>query len=372
MSDIYFRPQISTQSAFEAEVKLRKSKAEDNATEFVVFLKTLQTLLQMNRPMSEIVEMLYDNSSGQFKTEMKIIMDEVKSGKNLGTAFSNASFFPEDFSKIFAVGQNSGSFTAVMENYISYAEKTMGMRKALQSAMTYPTVMIAFIVCAFVFIITFVIPSFKELVANMTVGMDYVELNLPTELLFALHSLIAPLGKVIPMIGVCVFIGYMFMRGKLTMAAFFERNIPKLRQVKNELDWGQWLALGGIAIKAGMNPPAMLQMLSGGNLPKEIKSKYASITFAVNGGSSLSDELRKADVPLSISNMLAAAESSGYIDRTLKDLSEILLGGVEHKIKNVTEIMNPIITVSVAFVVGVIVASLLAVMSSMNTLAMQM
>ena len=372
---ISFRPSSDIQLKNEEIREIRKKprgKAEDNITEFITFLKTIYILLQSGQSHSNIVDMLFEDSYGDFKIALEPIAKEVKGGKHLEEAFADSSFFPADFAQIFKVGAESGKLDKAMKRYISYAERVMEMRKMLRGAMVYPTVMVSFIFCAVVFIIVFVIPIFKEIVEDITIGMAYVELNLTTNILFGMHSIFEPLGKIVPLILMALFIVYMFRWGKIKMAGFFERSIPKLREVKNELDWGQWLSLGGISIHAGMDPPTMLEMLKDGHIPKEIKEHYKDITSAVVGGKTLSGELKNHKVPGKISTMLSVAEKTGNIDKALEDLGEIMLSGVDYKIKNVTEILNPIITLVVAVFVGFAAGSLFSVMNTIHALATQM
>jgi type II secretory pathway component PulF len=173
----------------------------------------------------------------------------------------------------------------------------------------------------------------------------------------------------------------MFLVGKDWMANMFERRIPKLRQVKSEMDWGQWLLLGSVSIEAGMLVPKMLQLLGKGereNLPAEFRVPgengpivYDDILYRVNGGEKLSTAFREYGVPSIIANSIGIAEESGNLWETLKDLADIYLDGVDFKIKNITEIINPVITVVIAAFVGLLVGGLLSVMMSISELASQ-
>jgi type II secretory pathway component PulF len=76
-------------------------------------------------------------------------------------------------------------------------------------------------------------------------------------------------------------------------------------------------------------------------------------------------------VPSIICNSIGIAEESVNLWETMKDLADIYLDGVDFKIKNITEIINPIITVVIAAFVGFLVGGLLSVMMSISELASQ-
>jgi type IV pilus assembly protein PilC len=354
--------------------------AESDIGEFVVFVKCLKVLMRTNRTTLDIVSTLEKNCTGNFKKAMGKAKLDIAGGKPLSAAFRNTGFFSESFCNIIEVGESSGDLEKALENYIVYINKTMNMRRSLQSAMTYPAVMVSIIIVALFAVISYVIPSFKEMIANITLGMSDVELNLPTRIFFRLHDLLAPFGQIFPLFIIAAFIAYMFWKGKKQMARLFERGIPKLRQVKNEMDWGQWLLLASVAIEAGMLLPNILKMLDGENLPEELTkatgtghTAYKDIIFrTTNGGEKLSDAFKSYSVPHIVSNSIAIAEETGNLAGSMRDAAEIYLEGSDHKIKNITEIINPSITIIIGTFVALVVGGLMSVMSSINTIATQM
>jgi type II secretory pathway component PulF len=366
----------------EPRKKKSSAKAEKDITEFVIFLKSLKVLLRTNRTMIDTVGTLEGNSAGQLKKALGMTKEDVIAGKSLSSAFRNTGFFSENFCNIFEVGENSGAMEKALDSYIFYMSKTMGMRRLLKSAMTYPTVMISAIIAAVIGIVVYIIPTFKAIVSDIIGVRTDLELNLATRVFFGIHSFVEPLGKIIPIFIIIGFLVFMFRWGKTWMAKMFERRIPKLRKVKNEMDWGQWLLLGSVSIEAGMLVPKMLKLLGEGdieNLPAEFIAPgengqlvYDDIVYRINGGEKLSKVFREYGVPNIISNSIGVAEESGNLWEMMKDLADIYLDGVDFKIKNITEIINPIITVILAAFVGVLVGGLLSVIMSISELASQL
>ena len=174
----------------------------------------------------------------------------------------------------------------------------------------------------------------------------------------------------------------MIFKGRALLTVILERRIPKLRQVKGEMDWGQWLLLGSVCIETGMQQSKMLQVLGTGereNLPLEFRLAgedegmvYDDIIRRVNRGENLSMLFKEYGVPNMIANSIGIAEESGKLWEAMKDLADIYLDGVDFKIKNITEIINPILTVVIAVFVGFLVGGLLSVMMSVNDLASKM
>jgi type II secretory pathway component PulF len=359
----------------------KQPEAERDITEFVVFLKSLKVLLRTNRTMVDIVGTLAENSTGKFRKALLAIKSDVSGGKSLSAAFRLSGFFSENFCNIFEIGESSGAMEKSLDSYILYMTKTMGMRRMLKSAMTYPTVMVSALGAALLGIVTYVIPSFKEIMSSIAGARTDIELSFSTRLFFGLHDIVEPLGPIVPAFLIVAFIGFMFVKGKDWMTRTFERRIPKLRKVKDEMDWGQWLLLGSVSIEAGMLLPKMLKILREGeseNLPSEFRKPgenggivYDEILSCVHGGEKLSLAFKEHGVPAIISNSIGIAEESGNLGETMKDLADIHLDGVDFKIKNITEIINPIITIIIAVFVGALVGGLLSVMMSISDLASQ-
>ncbi|GHV39696.1 phytochrome sensor protein [Synergistales bacterium] len=365
-----------------ATKKKRVAGAENDIAEFVMFIKSLKMLLNSNRTMLNVAKALEDNTVGKFKKVMGEVAEDVGEGKSLSHAFLNSGFFSDNFCNIFEVGEKSGDLNKTLESYIIYVSKTMGMRKALNSAMTYPTVMISVIITAMICVVCYVIPSFKDLIGNITVGMSDVEFNLATRIFFGAHDTMEPLGDIFPIFIIVGFIVYMFWKGKKQMARMLERRIPKLRQVKNEMDWGQYLLLGSVALEAGMLLSQMLKILGNDNLPSELTKRidtdngkrtvYEEILFKINGGEKFSTAFKEFGIPPIISSSLSIAEESGSLHETMRDVAEMYLEGSDYKVKNVTEIINPVITIFIATFVAILVGGLMSIIASVNTLATQM
>jgi type II secretory pathway component PulF len=361
--------------------KLKKVEAEKDITEFIVFLKSLKVLLRTNRTPVDIIGTLEGNSTGKFKKTLRTIKADVANGKFLSAAFRNSGFFSDNFCNIFEVGEKSGATGKSLDSYILYMSKTMGMRRLLKSSMTYPTVMVSALVAALIGIVVYIIPSFKEIIKNIAGGRTDLELNFATRVFFGLHDIVEPLGKIIPVFIIIGFIWFMFAIGKDWMAKMFERRVPKLRQVKSEMDWGQWLLLGSVSIESGMLVPNTLKILGEGevdNLPAEFRAPgengltvYDDIIYRVDGGEKLSTIFRECGVPDIISNSIGIAEEFGNLWETLRDMADIYLDGVDFKIKNITEIINPIITVVIAVFVAILVSGILSIMMSVSDLASQ-
>jgi type IV pilus assembly protein PilC len=359
--------------------KQKRAGAENDVTEFVVFLKSLKVLLRTNRTKVDIVGTLEGNTAGKFKKTLGMVKEDVISGKSLSAAFRNSEFFSDNFCNIFEVGETSGAMEKSLDSYILYMTKTMGMRRLLKSAMTYPAVMVSALVAALIGIVVYVIPSFQEIVKNIVGGRTDLELNFATRVFFGMHDIVEPLGETVPVFIIVGFIWFMFAKGKDWLAKMFERRVPKLRQVKSEMDWGQWLLLGSVSIESGMLVPKTLKLLGEGeveNLPAEFRLPgengpivYDDIVYRVNGGEKLSTIFREYGVPSIISNSIGIAEESGNLWETMKDLADIYLDGVDFKIKNITEIINPIITVIMAVFVGFLVGGILSIMMSISDLA---
>ena len=103
---------------------------------------------------------------------LDMVYEDVKAGKLLSEAMEkHKRAFPPFFRSMVRVGEVSGSIDTVLVSIADYFEAEGKMRAKMRSALAYPCVLIFMALAVIVLIIVFIIPSFKDALAQMDVEL---------------------------------------------------------------------------------------------------------------------------------------------------------------------------------------------------------
>lgn len=134
-----------------------------------------QFAIMCNSGMS-IVEALNVLRSQDYDKFFKLILDhvyeDVKAGLMLSAALDkHKGQFPNFFKSMIYVGEQSGKLEIVMNSLADYYEQDAAIRRKTKGAFAYPLMLMGMTVAIVVIMMLFVIPKFKDALADMNVEM---------------------------------------------------------------------------------------------------------------------------------------------------------------------------------------------------------
>ncbi len=220
--------------------------------QFVIFNQQFLTLFRAGLPIVQGLELLSKREKNKFfRSILEDVRDRVKGGQPLSDAFEAQGVFPKIYSTTLLAGEKSGNLDEVLSRYLGFLRLTLTFRKKLLTSLIYPAVLVVGVTVLITFLVTFVVPRFSLLYADLGE-------NLPAMTMFTL-SLAGNIRKFLPIaVPVLAGGGFLLHRWSLT-----DRGGQQIDQVKLRLP-----LLGGIWIKYQVAMLArMLSTLLSGGLP---------------------------------------------------------------------------------------------------------
>jgi len=95
---------------------------------------------------------------------IKGVRQEVRNGALLSEAFARQGVFPAIYVTTVLAGERSGSLAEVIERFITYQKLSLSVRKKLLVSLMYPAVLISLVSVIIVFLVTYVVPNFAQLI----------------------------------------------------------------------------------------------------------------------------------------------------------------------------------------------------------------
>lgn len=335
-----------------SNLQLFSNRKKLKQAEIIVFTRQLVTLLRAGVPLLSCLEALVEQTESETLKEIiqKIYVD-IESGLSLSDALKK---YPRGFSELYVnsikAGELGGALDEVLERLTQLMEHEQETKARVKSAMRYPIIVIVTLVLAFVALIMLVVPNFIKLFDKMG-----VELPLPTRLLIGFHSLM-------------VNYWYLLIVGIAAVVFAF------LKYIKSEKGAYQWdlfkinaPVFGNLNLKTAMSRfTRMFETLNSSGLPilqtLDITAKTVGnvvigkeIEKAAQGilqGEGLAAPLGESKIfPPMVIRMISIGEQSGSLDEMLMNVSKHYDAEVDYAVKNLTSMIEPILTVGVGAIV---------------------
>lgn len=319
----------------------------------LIFSKQLRTLLAAGIPISQGLEILSQQTeSAYLKKILTGMIADINGGSTLAHTFGR---HPEVFSKLYCslieAGEVSGSLLDVLERLTYIMERENRIKEDINSALTYPKMVMVTLFGAFLFLLTFVMPQFAVIFQKAG-----VELPLPTKicifmyenlLLYWAHMLVAASGLFIAVRLYLRTESGLLVKGRLQLAA------PIIGPLFLKSAMSRFSGIMSILLASGVTVLQSLKIISGVIGNAAISREFDGLATQIEEGRGISAPLRKAAFfPPLVVNMVAVGEESGSLDEMLTTVARHYDEEVEYAVKGLTEAIGPIMMVALAGVVG--------------------
>lgn len=345
---------LKEDSILKKEINLKVSKKK-----LFLFLRQFSILLNAKIPIIEIINLLKEQKEfKQLKPSLDKVSENLNNGMSVSESFANDKNFDMFFTSMIKLGEESGRIDKVVYDLSKYYERTYDINKKVQNAMIYPIILTVTGIVMLIFMLKNVIPTFVDLFESS----DMV-LPLSTRILISLSNAINENGLLILIIlllitagGIIAYrrtkFGYYLDKFKTTKSIFGkQRKIIISSEIARSLSITHKNSMtildGLIIIQKSMKNKYYKQQLS--DIFREIESGEYTLEEAFN---------KRKITPQVFNSMLKVAENTGELGDVFEKLSEFYDGEVEYAIKSFISILEPMLIIFMAIIVGFIVISI--------------
>ncbi|MBP1718382.1 MAG: gspF, partial [Deltaproteobacteria bacterium] len=333
----------------------------------LLFTQELSTLVSAGLPLDRSLSILRSlTENRKLREVIGDILSRIEGGSSLAEALSQ---HPRIFSRLYVnmikAGESGGFLDVILSRLAKYLQTMKETQDYLITVLIYPVILTLITGASITIMITFVIPRFAKIFADM--GQT---IPLPTQIVLALSQGFREYWWIGVVIGILIYLG--------------------IRGYKREEDrryrWDQfklsWIGVGSLIRKIevarfartlGTLLQSGVPILPALNLVKDISQNLA-ITRAIahvhdrlREGKSGAKSLEETGVfPALAVQMIGVGEETGKLEEMLIRVAESYEENVQNTIKRLVSFLEPIIIVVMGLVVGFIVLSILLAIISIN------
>ena len=334
---------------------LRRSQIRPD--DFLIFNQQFLTLSKSGLPLQKSLDMLARQTrSEELRAAVEDVRNRVRAGALLSEAFEALGKFPKIYSATLRAGERSGSLDRVLGQYVTYQKTTRSFRKKFLAALIYPAFLLFFLFGLIAFVITFIVPRFALLYADLNVQLPaltqfMIQFSLGVKRVGAL-VLVAMAGGVLLARG-----AWQSPRTRLAWdkVKFHLPVVGKLLLKFSVAEFGRTLAT---LLQGGIPIVAALETAKESVTSPLLAQAIAQARIEVTGGGSFSASLRTTGFfpPIAL-DMLEVGEATGALPSMLESLAEFFEEDVNIDLATLVALVDPLMIASIAMVVAFVLVA---------------
>ncbi len=346
---------------------LGSGRVRISSSDLALTTRQLGILLTSGATLTEALEVLADEgSNGKFKAIIIRIKESVLGGSSLAGALED---YPYLFSGIYrgmvAAGEASGSLDDVLSQLADYLESRAKMMQNVRSAMVYPLfmVLVGFGVLSFLFI--FVIPKITRIFEDTQSTLPLI-----TVMLLWFVNLLRNYWPILTIATIGLSFGGRYYLKMPKCRAMIDKLLLKVPWIRRYIQYfyiANMTKTMGTLLKGGMPMIKALEMTRR-VLNHCVFDKILDTAIEdVMGGSSLSQSFKKARlIPPIVAHMVTVGERGGNLEEMFLKASDTYSQELETGMKRALSLLEPIMILVMAVVVGFIVLAILLPIFQLN------
>ncbi|MCZ8519774.1 MULTISPECIES: type II secretion system F family protein [Paenibacillus] len=333
---------------------------------FIIYIRQLATLIRAGISIVEATNILADQTESK---PLRKSLHDVSGSLVRGLTFSQSvqehkRIFPPMFVNMIRAGEETGDLEGTLERLAKFFEKEHVTREKIKSAMTYPLVVGFIAIAAVVYLLKAVVPQFVSMFESMN-----AQLPLVTRMVLAVSSSIEDQWWYWVLGVLALIVAYVIARRTEQGAYvldYLQLKIPVFGKLKQK---GSIALMTRTLSSLYSSSVPILQSLSivesvVGN--RVIGGFVRGSADSLRQGKPLSEPLKRAWVfPPMVTQMIAIGEETGALDQMLEKVADFYEMEVENTVDRLKSLIEPLLLVFLAGVVGTIVAAIMLPMFSM-------
>lgn len=332
----------------------------------MIFTRQLATLIDSGLPLLRGLTVLAKQEPNPvLRGTINSLADSVQGGSTFSESLAQ---HPRIFNKLYVnmvkAGELGGVLEVVLTRLAEYQEKAHKLKNKIVAAMVYPVIVMFIAVAIMSFLMMFIVPKFKEMFADMSAA----ELPKISQVVFGFSETMMKRSFILPnavwLLGGVVGVWLLFQlwgrtKGGRRVIDTLKLRMPLFGDIQRKSAVSRFARTLGTLVTSGV---PILQAL---NITREtagnvvISEAVGKVHESVKEGESIVQPLQSSKVfPSMVISMVDVGEETGQLPEMLLKIADVYDDEVDNAVTALTSVLEPIMIVFLAVVVGAIVFAL--------------
>ncbi|MES2997164.1 MAG: type II secretion system F family protein [Verrucomicrobiota bacterium] len=331
----------------------------------MVFTRQLATLIDSGLPLLRSLNVLQKQEPNPtMKATLTSLADNVQGGSTFSESLAQ---HPKIFNKLYVnmvkAGELGGVLEVVLNRLAEYQEKAAKLKNKIISAMVYPLIVMFIAFAIMIFLMVFIVPKFREMFDDSD-----QELPMISQIVFGFSGFLIRSDFGLPNVVFVILgiFGLVFLfniwgrtKGGRAIIDDVKLKAPILGDLQRKSAVSRFARTLGTLVTSGV---PILQALNitrdtAGNVT--ISKAIEKVHEAVKEGETIVTPLQASGVfPNMVVSMVDVGEETGQLPEMLLKVADVYDDEVDNAVTALTSILEPVMIVFLALVVGAIVFAL--------------
>lgn len=340
-----------------------------------VFCRQFSTMVDAGVSLVRCLDVL--STQTQDPRLKKVLIDlstRVEGGESLSRAMQR---HPKSFSSLFIGLIKAGEIGGVLEESLQrlsqFLEADVALRRKVKSALTYPVLVMVMSAGITFFLVYWFVPQWAAILTDL--GLKADDLPAPTQFLIDISNILLHKGWIILLSTAIIMIAH-----RLFVSTRFGRRVmdriklkvPVFGKLHHKICLARFSRTMGTLLTSGVPILQAMETVAGTIGNTIMSDSILEARARIREGDRIGDPLEASKLfPPMVVHMIGVGEESGSLDFMLQKIADFYEAEVEAALASLTAALEPIMIVSLGFIVGFIVISmflpLVKVISSLSS-----
>jgi len=348
-------------SGLKTEIKIPRLFTRVKPKELMVFTRQLATLVDAGLPLVRSMQVLEKQEKNPgLKKALGEMADSIQSGSTFAEALAQ---HPKIYNKLYVnmakAGEVGGVLDQVLLRLAEFMEKAQKIKNKVVGAMVYPLVVMTMALGILTFLMIVIIPKFKQIFSELLEGKALPGL---TQFVMNASELMT---KRLPflIIGIIALVFLLKVLGKTEKGAYIidrvKLALPLFGNLIRKTVVGRFTRTLGTLMTAGVPVLQALNIVRDTAGNEVVARAVAQIHDAVKEGENMAPPIEATGVfPPMVVSMVQVGEETGELPEMLIKIADNYDDEVDNAVAGLTSVIEPLLIVFLAVVVGTIVIAL--------------
>lgn len=335
--------------------------------DFIIYLRQYATLIRAGITVVDATHILQQQTSSK---PLKKALIDVEEDIRQGVAFSEAAarhpkVFPPIFVNMMRAGEASGNIDDTLERLADSMAKQYSLKKKVQATLTYPAVLLIITLLVSFFLMIFVVPTFVAMFEDLDIELPWI-----TKAVLAISHFLQKYWWLIigGLIGTMLGLRQLYMtNAKLN----YQVNVAILKMpifgplLQKSVIARMTRTLSSLFSSAVpiLQALTIVEKIVGNPVVAKV---VGQAKLSLQQGGTLSEPLAKSWLfPPLVHQMTAIGEQTGSLDHMLEKVADFYEEEVDRTVDTLKSLIEPLMILFLAAVVGTVVAAILLPMLTM-------
>jgi general secretion pathway protein F len=328
--------------------------------EIPTYTRQLATLLKSGIPLAQALSAMIEQTQiPDLEAAFRDVREKVTGGLTFAEALAyHPAYFDDLFVNMVKAGEASGNLDGVLSRLADYLHKQSQMRNRITAALAYPMVMMGVGIVIVIVLMTMVVPKIMEVVRQ-----SGQEMPLMTLILKGIADFLASWWWTILGFFLAVALAHRASMRKAGYRYWVDKmklKLPVLGDLFRKAAVSRFAVSMSTLLKSGVPVLESLTIVKDIVHNQVMARVLDTVHDRIVEGTDISTPIKKSGVfPPVVGYMIAIGEQSGQLEELLDRVAEAYDEEVKVQTEKVTSLIEPLMIVAMAGVVGFIVLSIM-------------